>query len=248
MQAPLPTEIEAKDVSLETSMRYVAFCDVLGFSNAVVDQFDATISVYRDFMVRMRDWPFPNKAEVSIYSDSILIVSDDLPAVIYAVKNLWFATLSQDWLIRGGIAYGRYWECRENGNLFVVSDALVRAVKLESTISVPAVGFCPEVDLTLSPWVTRFEHGLLQAPVLHFSDLSFVNPFNPFWFQSARTRVRQILSANPAHKVKYDWFLDLAEAVDQNKALVPVHVWDELIRTGILKWTPDESDPIESNS
>lgn len=231
--------MKPNDISLETTMRYVAFCDVLGFSNAVVHDFERTISVYSDFMVRMRDWPFPNKAEVSIYSDSILIVSDDLSAVMYAVKNLWFATLTQDWLIRGGIAYGRYWEHRENGNLFVVSDALVRAVKLESTISHPAIGFSPEVDLTLAPWISRFEQGVLVAPILHFQGLTFVNPFNPFWFQSARTRVRQLLQRFPRHEAKYNWFLNLADAVDEHHALVPEDVWNELIRLGILQWTPD---------
>ena len=68
----------------EPRMRYVAFCDVLGFSNAVEQRFEHTISVYAEFMKRMRDWPFPEKAEISIYSDSILIVSDELPSVNHA--------------------------------------------------------------------------------------------------------------------------------------------------------------------
>ena len=218
----------------EPRMRYVAFCDVLGFSNAVEQQFDHTISVYAEFMKRMCDWPFPDKAEVSIYSDSILIVSDELPPVIHAVKNLWFATLSQDWLIRGGIAYGRYWEQRENGNLFVVSDALVRAVRLEANVSYPAVAFSPEVDISLAVWVLRCEHGLLNAPVVHFRGLSLVNPFNPYWFQSARTRVAQMLNAYPEHAEKYSWFLDLTIAVDNDEPLIPESVLNELLQKGIL--------------
>jgi hypothetical protein len=235
----IPTKIEPR-------MRYVAFCDVLGFSNAVENRFEHTIAVYAEFMERMRDWPFPEKAEISIYSDSILIVSDELPPVIYAVKNLWFATLTQDWLIRGGIAYGRYWEQRENGNLFVVSDALVRAVKLESTVSYPAVAFSPEVDLTLAAWVPRYEHGLLPAPVLHFRGLSFVNPFNPYWFQSARMRVSQMLDAYPEHAKKYNWFLDLTMAVDNDESLIPEAVLNELLQKGIL--VPKASDPSSAAS
>lgn len=219
---------------LEPRMRYVAYCDVLGFSNAVVNLFEHTIAVYAEFMERMRDWPFPEKAEISIYSDSILIVSDELPPVIHAVKNLWFATLSQDWLIRGGIAYGRYWEQRENGNLFVVSDALVRAVKLESSVGYPAVTFSPEVDLTLAAWTRRYEAGLLPAPVLHFRGLSFVNPFNPCWLQSARMRVSQMLDAYPEHAKKYNWFLDLTTAVDNDESLIPEAILNELLQTGIL--------------
>lgn len=215
-------------------MRYVAFCDVLGFSNAVQDRFEETVSVYVDFMKRMRDWPMPEKAEVSIYSDSILIVADDLQAILHAVKNLWFATLTQDWMIRGGIAYGRYWEKRENGHLFVVSDALVRAVKLESFVSYPAVAFSPEVELTLNLWVARFQHGPLASPVLHFDDLSFVNPFNAYWFASAGMRVAQLLARFPEHEKKYNWFLALTEAVQRNDALIPEPVLAELLKLGIL--------------
>jgi hypothetical protein len=214
--------------------RYVAFCDVLGFANAVETRFAETIEVYIEFMERMRNWPFPAKAEVSVYSDSILIVSDELPAVINAVKNLWFATLTQHWLIRGGIAYGNYWETRENGNLFVVSDALVRAVRLESTVSVPAVAFSPEVDLTLAAWVPRFQHDLLDAPVLHFRGLSFVNPFNPYWFASARVRVVQLLEQFPQYEKKYTWFLDLSEAVARDEVLIPDEILSELLDLGVL--------------
>lgn len=230
-------------ITIDPRMRYVAFCDVLGFSDAVENRFEHTIAVYAEFMKRMRNWPFPDKAEISIYSDSILIVSDELPPVIHAVKNLWFATLTQDWLIRGGIAYGRYWEKRENGNLFVVSDALVRAVKLESTVSYPAVAFSPEVDLTLAAWVPRYEHGVLPAPVLHFRGLSFVNPFNPYWFQSARMRVSQMLDASPEHAKKYNWFLDLTTAVDNEESLIPEDVLNELLEKA--SWFTKPVNPVQ---
>ncbi|MDP2400068.1 MAG: hypothetical protein Q8M53_17135 [Burkholderiales bacterium] len=215
-------------------MRYVAFCDVLGFANAVENRFEETIAVYKEFMEKIRDWPMPEKAEVSIYSDSILIVADELTPVLHAVNLLWFATLGQNWMIRGGIAYGRYWERRENGNLFVVSDALVRAVKLEGMAKMPAVTFSPEVDLHLGLWMARFEHGLFTAPILHFQGLSFVNPFNNFWFTSARTRATELLNQFPEHKVKYSWFLDLAEAVERDEALIPDAVFQRAIELGIL--------------
>lgn len=232
------SEVEQAPLS---RMRYVAFCDVLGFANAVQEQFEETLSVYAQFMKRMQDWPFPEQAEICVYSDSILIVSDHLPPVIHAVKNLWFATLTQDWLIRGGIAYGRYWEQRQNGSMFVVSDALVRAVRLESSVSFPAVAFSPEVDLTLAAWVPRFEHGLLQAPVLHFRGLSFVNPFNPYWFQSARMRVSQLLDRFPEHSKKYSWFLDLTSAVDEGELLVPEAVVEKLLSESILVRKPPDA-------
>jgi hypothetical protein len=226
--------MEQLEDDLQPEMRYVAFCDVLGFSIAVENRFDATIALYAEFMRRMKDWPFPVKAKVSVYSDSIVVVSEELPAVLHAVQSLWFATLSQDWLIRGGIAYGRYWEKKVDGNLFVVSDALVRAVRLESTVKVPAITISPEVELTIAAWVPRFEHGIFQAPVLHFRGLSLVNPFNSYWFASARMRVAQMLAEAPQHAEKYEWFLALADAVEGNDVLVPQEIVDELLEKGIL--------------
>ena len=236
-----PRTGDSPEDPIDIRMRYVAFCDVLGFSNAVQDRFDETISIYAEFMKLMRSLPMPEKAEVSIYSDSILIVADDLPSILHAVKTLLFVILMQDWMIRGGIAYGRYWEKRENGHLFVVSDALVRAVKLEKSVSHPAVAFSPEVELALNLWVARFQHGALDAPVLHFNGLSFVNPFNPYWFASAGMRASQLLARFPEHEKKYKWFLALTEAVQRDDTLIPEPVLAELLKLGVLA-------PIEPNA
>ena len=219
--------------------KYVAFCDVLGFSYAVLNHFEQTIKLYKEFKERISDWPFPDKVEVSVYSDSILIVCDKLDPLLYAVQSLCFATLTQNWLIRGGIAYGKYWEDRSNGNLFVVSDALVRAVKLESTIKVPAIALSPEVEIPLPSWIPRFADDLFSSPILHFDGLNIVNPFNRFWFKSAINRVVQLQDAYPQHNDKYNWFLSLADAVEANDFLVPQSVVTTLINEGVLQLNTD---------
>lgn len=222
--------------------KYVAFCDVLGFSYAVENQFDATIRLYKEFKDRIADWPFPEKANVSVYSDSILIVCDELPPLLYAVQTLWFATLTQNWLIRGGIAYGKYWEDRSNGNLFVVSDALVKAVRIESSVKVPGVVLSPEIDVPLSAWVARFRDGPFSAPLLHFDGLNIVNPFNPYWFASARMRVAQLWEEFPQHSSKYEWFLKLSDQVETQEPLVPEQVVSELLSLGIIQDTREKGN------
>lgn len=217
------------------SNKYVAFCDVLGFSHAVENHFDATIHLYMEFKNRISDWPFPNQANVSVYSDSILIVSEELAPVLYAVQSLWFVTLTQDWLIRGGIAYGKYWEDRSNGNLFVVSDALVRAVRLESTIKIPGVVLSQEIDVPLSAWVARFRDGVFSAPLLHFDGHHVVNPFNPYWFESARMRICQLMEESPQHAEKYKWFLKLSDQLTANETLVPASSLEEMLSLGIIQ-------------
>lgn len=229
--------MEHLDPSLDEEVipnKYVAFCDVLGFSHAVENAFEETINLYKKFSERISDWPFPQKANVSMYSDSILIVCDELPPLLFAVQGLWFATLTQNWLIRGGIAYGKYWEDRTNGNLFVVSDALVRAVRLESTVKVPAVVLSPEVEIPLGMWVARLSHGPYMAPLLHHDGFSLVNPFNIAWFMSAKNRVQQLKVRFPQHSDKYDWFLSLADQVGANEPLIPQSVLDEMVAKSII--------------
>lgn len=224
-------------------LKYVAFCDVLGFSHAVETDFDVTILLYKTYQARLTDWPFPEKVDVSMYSDSILLVCDELAPLLYAVQSLWFATLHNDWLIRGGIAYGKYWEDRSNGNLFVVSDALVRAVRLESTIKHPCVALSPEIDIPLSIWFARFEHGLFNMPLLHHDGLNVVNPFNKFWFVSARNRVEQMKSMWPEHSSKYDWFLRLGDEVEKEELLTPSTAIDEMLEKKLITFKTDESAP-----
>ena len=119
--------------------KYVGFCDVLGFSAAVLRDFESTIALYEQFKRHVQAWPFPERAKVSVYSDSILIISDELPALLHTIVALQWAALMQGWLIRGGVAHGKYWEDKADGNLFVVSDALVKAVGIEKRVGVPAV-------------------------------------------------------------------------------------------------------------
>lgn len=215
--------------------KYVAFCDVLGFSHAVETRFEATFQLYKEFKDRIAEWPFPEKAHVSVYSDSILIICDELPPVLHAVQALWFATLTQDWLIRGGVAYGKYWEDRSNGNLFVVSDALVKAVRLESSIKIPGVVLSPEIDVPLGAWIARFENGVLSAPLLHFEGFNVINPFNPYWFASACTRIRQQQIYFPQHSEKYEWLLKLADYIEADELLVPEVALSEMLALGIIE-------------
>jgi hypothetical protein len=47
-------------------------------------------------------------------------------------------------------------------------------------------------------------------------------------------RVSQMLDAYPEHAKKYNWFLDLTTAVDNDESLIPEAVLNELLQKGIL--------------
>jgi hypothetical protein len=117
----------------------------------------------------------------------------------------------------------------------VVSDALVRAVHLESSIGVPAVVIADDIEIGDFAWAAHFVQDIFSAPILHFRDRNIINPFNRFWFQSAGHRARMLLEENPKHKDKYLWFLALHAAVDSGKNLTPEGKLEQLIADSVIQ-------------
>lgn len=214
--------------------RFVGFCDILGFSSKILSHFEETLKVYREFAETFSSVPLKG-AEVTIYSDAILVTCDSLGDVACAIQNMWFVALANDLMIRGAISKGRYWEQRRGNHMLVASDALVRAVKLERSVGNPAVVIADDVEIPDYVWLHRFANGLLQTPILHFRDRNIVNPFNFFWYKSAAVRAAQLMSTSLAHKDKYLWFLALHEAVGDDQELVPPAVMTRFVRDGVLK-------------
>lgn len=214
--------------------RYVAYCDILGFSARIQENFDQALEAYREFGKVMSDSEFPlEEVQTTVYSDAVLITSASLPPVLRAVQNFWFLALMYDFMIRGAIAYGRYWEQRNAGHLFVASEALVRAVKLERLVGVPAVVIADDIEIPESYWAARFSnatHGQYITPLLHFRDRNIVNPFNIMWHRSAGDRAQRLMDKNPRYKDKYLWFLALHKAVGDGEALIPPNVLAHLVR------------------
>ncbi len=224
----------AQDIA---DVRYVAFCDILGFSNKILDDFEGTLAVYKEFGNSLADFPI-QEVQATMYSDAILITAESLGRVLSAVQALWFVALSHDLMIRGAITKGRYWELRKGNHLLVASDALVRAVKLESMVGVPAVIVADDIEIPDSFWTHRFVTNVLATPILHFRDRNIVNPFCEFWFQSASVRTVQLMEQSPAYRDKYLWFLALHEAVQNNQELIPPAVMTRFLRDGILTRNP----------
>jgi hypothetical protein len=218
--------------------RYAAYCDILGFSSRIQTDFDAALSAYRQFVDSMSNAESALvEVQATMYSDAVLITGASLPHVLRAVQNLWFMALINDLMIRGAIAHGRYWEERRGGHLFVVSDALVRAFKLERSVGVAAVVIADDVEIPDDYWLARFADakGQFLTPLLHFRDRNIVNPFNIMWHYSAGGRAQKLMSESPAHKDKYLWFLALHKAVGDGQPLIPPAVFERFIQDGTLK-------------
>ena len=219
---------------LVTDGMYVAYCDILGFSDLTTSRFDETLEFYSDFGRLITEFE-QQDVEVAIYSDSILLTSRSLARICQAVQNTWFFALHFNMMIRGAITQGKYWELRRGKNLLVMSDALVRAVRLEKSVGVPAVVIADDIAVPDDFWAQRFQSGPLATALLHFRDRTIVNPFNLFWFRSARSRAAVLMEGSPEHKDKYLWFLALHDAIETGADLVPPEVLERFLRLGIIE-------------
>jgi hypothetical protein len=196
----------------ETSNKYVAYCDILGFSKAVISDFEATKKVYQNLTKTLDSVldKYKISVEAKIHSDAIMMVSDELPPLVSAIKTICFFTLQQNWLVRGGVAFGKHWEGDEDKNFEIVSEGLVKAVKLEGAVNHPIIAISEEILLDHHHWIPHLEFPYLYgAPFLFYDDFTFVNPFNMFWFKSAIGKIEKMKRESPDHTSKYDWMLGL---------------------------------------
>ena len=205
--------------------KYVALLDLLGFSAHVLEDFSETVDVYQRILgdARTRAVLSPG-IKLVIYSDSIMVTSDHLAEVIKVVNMLHFHTLANDYLVRGGIGYGRHLEVQEGPNLYVVSEALVKASVAEKATKMPCVVIHEEIQIPNQWWL--FPGNPFVRPILHTTGLNIVSPFNIAWGTSAAQRVRNFQAKYskqdfPSHHEKFEWFLALYNSLYENEPFTP---------------------------
>lgn len=213
--------------------KYVAYCDILGFSNFVLTDFDKVFSIYRDFKKELDGLNLVG-LKTSVYSDSIIIVGDKLVDVAKTTQLLVWRTLGHNWLIRGGIAYGKHWRESDENNLFIVSEALVKAVEIEKKIKYPIIAISNEISIGIDYWINGFVHEVFDLPIIHYNDLNIVNPFNNHWFKSAEIMLSNLKNNYPEHSEKHNYLLDIIDSIKKSKEFVPRSIIDFLLERNII--------------
>jgi len=204
----------------EPEQLYVAFIDILGFSSFVVREFNNVTEIYNDVMGDNEVIKGINAGvRFRVYSDAFLLTSKKLGDLVGVVQGIYMRTLGRDWLVRGGIGYGKHIEASDNENLFVVSEAMVYAVEKEKTVKYPCVAFHKSVSIPKDWWDSNVHP--LDRGIACFEGISMILPFNRYWCQSAMTRVAMMTPENENHKEKYDWFLRLYDRTISGDPLVP---------------------------
>jgi len=207
---------------------FVAFIDILGFGQKVQDDFERARKDY-DMLINHMGCLNSSKilnATIRMISDSIYITGKDPSAVIetahYAQQGiLW----SCSWLYRGAIAAGRHQELNHDGNLYIVSEPLVNAIKTEKTIKKPCIVIHPSAvpsQLVYNGAISNFER-----TIIFYDGQWIVNPFNIIWGLSATERVKELKRTYPKFAETYDWFLALYKAVKSEDLLLPDYLQAE---------------------
>jgi hypothetical protein len=209
----------------QVSQKYAAFIDILGVSDNILGDFDSTLET-QEQIIRSTGIVTSLIPEVQLrmYSDSYLLTSDSLQRLVAATQALLMQTLMNDRLVRGGIAHGKHVEASQPPHFFMASEAVVKAVQVEKNVKYPCVAIHSDIKVEDGWWGDAPSN--LDRGLLYFGGLVIVNPCNRVWGMSAATRVMQMLENYPQHRPKYDWFLELHQAIFSPIPMVPPRFFD----------------------
>ncbi|MFC4213349.1 hypothetical protein ACFOWA_19310 [Pedobacter lithocola] len=140
--------------------QFVAFLDVMGFSNLVsqnnLEQLDRYFFHVNDILRGLKETN--SKIDFLSISDSIIIVSPDgafgLKQIIQTIKKIQLRLLQKKILLRGALAYGPVFF--DNTNNILVGKGYIKAYKLESQAIYPRVIVDPSIVALLGEDRTIF--------------------------------------------------------------------------------------------
>jgi hypothetical protein len=204
----------------EVKEQYVAFLDILGFGEAVITGFEATLTIYENMLNKLRIVKcFEMGVSIQVVSDSIVLISERLDPLLSVCKIAHAVTLLEHCLIRGGIGYGKHVDVTDGENRYVVSQAVVNAVHVEKTVRWPCVAIDQRIAINPKHWFPRSQP--IRRSVVHYQGMNLVCPLNFWWGSTAIDRVEQMKEMFPRHSEKFDWFLLFAEQILTGAELVP---------------------------
>jgi hypothetical protein len=221
---------------------YCGFIDVLGFGEVTLADHNAAMAVYERILEKFEIVASGyniDKVQLRFYSDAFIVLSEDVGWVVQASSLLSWLMIMEDFLVRGGIAYGPHVEAQRSGSALMVSSALTKAVMLEKRVRHPCIVLADDVEIPDAAW---FDNKRVPAPIVHYFDgIRIVSPFSPMYFKSARHRAQRLLKQHPKHAEKYEWYLRLWNAVNERALLIPPDILEKygFIRTA----TPDPIFP-----
>lgn len=225
--------MEAHNTVGKVEHKYVAFCDLLGFSNAILTDFDKVLLIYQDFNKAL-DGHRAIFSDVGLFSDAVVITSDSLEEVCSAVQILYAVCIRHGFLMRGGVGYGKHWKRMTSNDILLASEALVKAVSIEKSHKKPVIIIDPQIKLTFENcWIDSFRD-FFEMPILYYEGDIIINPFGMYFYNTGIHLLKDLKAQNPRFADKYDYLLGIADAKENNYSFAPPEVIKELLDKGII--------------
>ena len=218
---------------MATDERYVAFVDLLGFSDLVQNAWDDAMAKYKWFVElaetiendsrtrhRWQGKPTTPDPDLIIASDSVIVVGEHLWRVLEMVQAVQTAALlGNGMLVRGCVAFGKHFHESGPNRYTVVSVPLSLAVAGEK------LAHYPRVILDRASGAERHGRGLMRegSPIVLPCDdgLMMVQPFilqAEYNLDHYENTLAQLAAkyVGTRHAPKWDWMHSCVRAVERH--------------------------------
>lgn len=179
--------------------QFVAFLDVMGFSNLVsqnnLEQLDRYFYYVNEILTKLKETN--SRIDFLSISDSIIIVSPDgemgLKQIIRTIKDIQLTLLRKKILLRGALSYGPVFF--DNKNNILVGKGYIKAYKLEGQAIYPRV--------IIDPYI-----------------ISLNNQDRTAFIKANNNDDNLIYKNNPSSQIKDDAiFINYSEILDENNRI-----------------------------
>lgn len=147
-------------IEIQYQQKYVAFLDVLGFSDLVYKGGTDKLNTYFTEVVTALKFIQKKEINVQIFaiSDSITLIApfnkEGLVELFRVIQTIQAVLINHDIWLRGGVSYGNtYYNPKQN---IIVGDGFIKAYKLESQAVHPKVIIDPQLIVTVADNKTEF--------------------------------------------------------------------------------------------
>ncbi len=154
--------------------KYIAFIDVMGFSNLVNKGSVDNLESYFSRITEVLDQIKVDKAQIESFliSDSIILIAPDtqkdLVQLLTAIRRIQSALLWKKILMRGAVSFGQvYYNPKRN---IIVGKGFIRAYLLESEAVYPRVIIDPSIVKKISTDKTGFIHKINGSEAYTFEN------------------------------------------------------------------------------
>ncbi len=229
------------DISQHLVDKYVAFLDVLGFTELVNSNNEKTLSDYFNAIEQAKEIFRKEKSSLEVFaiSDSIILTANnspnDLKQLLTAIRSLHTYLVDKNIWLRGGLSFGEVAYIKEKA--IIVGKGYIKAFKLEALAVVPRVIIDPSIinnsTSSLSEFIQNFNYEgntELSIKLIHeYSEEKFRRTLDDAIFIDYVSRILVECYHSPQNCDRYTRLNTIFENIRSNlyskQELYPKYLW-----------------------